>query len=65
MWCTKSEKEKLRQNVGFPHALRLALGNLWETLDVRVSAFAFVNKEWGISVLEIIINTAKSKMEKL
>ena len=51
MWCTKSEKEKLRQNVGFPHALRLALGNLWETLDVRVSAFAFVNKEWGINEL--------------
>ncbi|RND30565.1 hypothetical protein FLM05_06095 [Vibrio cholerae] len=41
----------LRQDGVFPHTSRLALGNLWKTLDVRVSGFAFVNKEWGTSEL--------------
>ncbi|PML77535.1 hypothetical protein BCT69_18875 [Enterovibrio norvegicus] len=48
----------MRQNGGFLHTSRLALGNLWKTLDVRVSGFAFANKERG--KIALAVNTSFS-----
>lgn len=48
---TKSINTKVRQNVRFLHTSRLALGNLWKTLDVRVVGFALAGTKWGIFVL--------------
>lgn len=48
---TKSINTKVRQNVRFLHTSRLALGNLWKTLDVRVVGFALAGTKWGTSEL--------------
>ncbi len=44
---TKSINKKVRQNVRLLHTSRLALGNLWKTLDVRVVGFALAGTKWG------------------
>ncbi len=54
--------DKIRQIGLFLRRSRLALGNLWKTLDVRVNVFAFVINEWGKTLLEQKINDDRTHL---
>ncbi len=44
---TKSINEKARQNARLLHTSRLALGDLWKTLDLSVGEFALADTKRG------------------